>query len=142
MCVCKLKGRSSWKHSEKQKKTLDVSLSLSLSLTQLAWSMELGVKSPVRSPSPSHPLSPTRLAKLPPIAPGGKDAAGEQSAPFYATPSLMESACTELRDSMGHLLDEVRHLSRLATCIYVELRDDTLPIPAGPECRDKNTEGH
>ena len=64
--------------------------------------MELGVKSPVRSPSPSHPLSPTRLAKLPPIGPDG-------SAETYApSPALMQSACTELRDSMAHLLNEVR----------------------------------
>lgn len=64
--------------------------------------MELGIKaSPVRGSSPhqlpaiAEALSPTRLAKLPPIA-------GD-----HPTNVLMQNACTELKDSMGHLLSEV-----------------------------------
>lgn len=72
--------------------------------------MEIGIKSPVRSPSPSsHPLSPTggsRLAKLPPI-PSDASSVGSEGERFYATPALMQTACTELKVSMGHLLNEV-----------------------------------
>lgn len=65
--------------------------------------MELGIKaSPMRGSSPhqlpaiAEVLSPTRLAKLPPIAGDGDP-----------TNVLMQNACTELKDSMGHLLSEV-----------------------------------
>ena len=69
--------------------------------------MEFRVKSPVRSPSPSQPLSPTRLAKLPPISLTDDGGSGEGEG-ARVTPALMQSACSELRDSMGHLLNEVR----------------------------------
>lgn len=72
--------------------------------------MELGIKvSPMRSPSPvgsqqqcsEIPLSPTgsRLAVLPPISEGG---GGEG-----VCTALMQNTCTELKDTMGHLLNQV-----------------------------------
>ena len=52
--------------------------------------------SPHQLPAIAEVLSPTRLAKLPPIAGDGDP-----------TNVLMQNACTELKDSMGHLLSEV-----------------------------------
>ena len=63
--------------------------------------MELKVKSPTRrSPSPLSPPG-SRLAKLPPIS----DEEGGDGG--YIPPALMQGACTELKESMGHLLGEV-----------------------------------
>ena len=81
--------------------------------------MELAIEpSPVRSPSPlgATPNAST-FDKLPPISPplgsggaggGRSDSSGGEEGERICT-ALMQNASTELKDSMGHLLNEVSY---------------------------------
>lgn len=109
--------------------------------------MELGIKvSPMRSPSPvgSHqqcseiPLSPTgsRLTVLPPISEGG----GGEGATVCTV--LMQNTCTELKDTMGHLLNQVSSaiLANHNACMHVYICSGHKHIDS--DCRSQNTESN
>ena len=114
--------------------------------------MDLAIEAlPVRSPSPlgATPTTTSTLDKLPPISPlapsggGTSSSSGGEEGERICT-VLMQNTCTELKASMGHILNEVSSCTQLSD-IHLSSYTSIICIvfaTLGADCRDQDTKSH